>query len=291
MRLVGAAHALEEELKKFQQHIDSLTAQVTAEREAAEKAAEEAQKKPQGVPGHAPPHDQPNGTVFGSNNPSFAPSNTLPLQPQQPVFLGQSSTISDELARSSTYYQPNKSLFVCNLDHRTSETSFRTLFSEFENVGCTRVVFDRHTQICKGFGYAEFADALSAERAMQSLRDREFEAGAPSPDGGAICPSDGNEVANNSKQPASKHTSSQDSGVSSTLAGPPSPNASPSPKLQPVHVKQNPSPSPPPFIPGDSDPDFDSSTPREILDALMDNYRRYAYQAYQAGKYKFAEEQ
>ncbi|KAI9694376.1 MAG: hypothetical protein M1820_008976 [Bogoriella megaspora] len=41
---------------------------------------------------------------------------------------------------------------------------------------------------------------------------------------------------------------------------------------------------------GDSDLDFDSSTPREILGALIDNYRRHAYQECQAGKYELAEE-
>ncbi|KAI9708812.1 MAG: hypothetical protein M1820_003767 [Bogoriella megaspora] len=83
MKLVAAGQASEEQLKTFQQHIDSLTAQATAERKAAEEAAEEAKKRPQGALGYPHPHSQPNGTLNNTNPPPFPPSNTVTPQPQQ----------------------------------------------------------------------------------------------------------------------------------------------------------------------------------------------------------------
>ena len=60
-------------------------------------------------------------------------------------------------------------LYVSNLNHDTTETDLRTLFSEFGNVVSAKVIKDPATGDSRGFGFVEMADRLTADDAMDNL--------------------------------------------------------------------------------------------------------------------------
>ncbi|KAI9689808.1 MAG: hypothetical protein M1822_009690 [Bathelium mastoideum] len=67
---------------------------------------------------------------------------------------------------------PTDSLFLGNLAHETSEEQLRLLFTDVENVIDAWTVVDNETSLCKGFGYARFADSASAQSALLSLHGK-----------------------------------------------------------------------------------------------------------------------
>ncbi|KAI9659935.1 MAG: hypothetical protein M1821_001287 [Bathelium mastoideum] len=67
---------------------------------------------------------------------------------------------------------PTDSLFLGNLAHETSEEQLWLLFTDVENVIDAWTVVDNETSLCKGFGYARFADSASAQSALLLLHGK-----------------------------------------------------------------------------------------------------------------------
>lgn len=89
---------------------------------------------------------------------------------------------------------PTRVLFVGGLSYNVDRDWLREEVQECENITSCRIATDRETGKSRGFGYIEFADADSAQSAMQSLNGKvidgrpirlDFAAErAPSPEGG-----------------------------------------------------------------------------------------------------------
>lgn len=67
----------------------------------------------------------------------------------------------------------SKKLYVGNLSYSMSSSDLEELFSEFGTVKSAQVVQDRETGRSKGFGFVEMADAAAADRAIDSLHEKE----------------------------------------------------------------------------------------------------------------------
>lgn len=66
-------------------------------------------------------------------------------------------------------------LYVGNVNYRLTEEGLKAMFAEFGEVTSAKIVTDRETGRSKGFGFVEMADAEAAERAIQSLNDKEVD--------------------------------------------------------------------------------------------------------------------
>ena len=65
-------------------------------------------------------------------------------------------------------------LYVGNLSFDTSEAEMREAFSEFGEVTSAALVMDRETGRPRGFGFVEFADAESGQKAIDAMNGKEF---------------------------------------------------------------------------------------------------------------------
>jgi RNA recognition motif-containing protein len=67
-----------------------------------------------------------------------------------------------------------KKLYVGNLPFDTTEEALREAFEQYGAVQSVNVISDRETGRSRGFGFVEFEDASSAEKAQQALDGQDF---------------------------------------------------------------------------------------------------------------------
>ena len=63
----------------------------------------------------------------------------------------------------------SKKLFVGSLSWNTNDVELRQAFEGFGEVTDAKVISDRETGRSRGFGFVTFADAASADTAMQQM--------------------------------------------------------------------------------------------------------------------------
>ena len=68
-----------------------------------------------------------------------------------------------------------KSLFVGNMNFRTTESDLRALFEPFGEISRVQVMTDRETGRSRGFGFVEMADDDAAAKAIAALNGKEIE--------------------------------------------------------------------------------------------------------------------
>ncbi|KAL9091113.1 MAG: hypothetical protein Q9165_005040 [Trypethelium subeluteriae] len=97
------------------------------------------------------------------------------VQMRTDLALGRNAyeNLNDDLYIGNACPLPTDSLYLGNLGHKVSEKQFWFLLSDVENVIDAWIVVDKETSICKGFGYARFADAESAQSALRLLHGKE----------------------------------------------------------------------------------------------------------------------
>lgn len=66
------------------------------------------------------------------------------------------------------------SIYVGNINFRTTEDDLRNLFEEFGPVDSVRIITDRNTGRSKGFAFVEMGEDEGAA-AMDKLNDSEFQ--------------------------------------------------------------------------------------------------------------------
>jgi RNA recognition motif-containing protein len=71
--------------------------------------------------------------------------------------------------------QPSLSLFIGGLSFQTDENSLQAAFSEYGAIDRARIVKDRDTGKSKGFGYVDFLDQESAEKAFAGAQGKEID--------------------------------------------------------------------------------------------------------------------
>jgi RNA recognition motif-containing protein len=69
----------------------------------------------------------------------------------------------------------SKKVYVGNMNYGTTETSLRTLFSQYGEVSSVNIIMDRVTGRAKGFGFVEMPDDSAAHAAIEALDGQEFE--------------------------------------------------------------------------------------------------------------------
>ena len=67
-----------------------------------------------------------------------------------------------------------KKLYVGNLPFDTTEADLRGLFEQHGAVQSVNVISDRETGRSRGFGFVEYEDADSAEKAQRALDGHDF---------------------------------------------------------------------------------------------------------------------
>ena len=65
-------------------------------------------------------------------------------------------------------------LYVGNLPFDTTEADLRSLFEEHGELQSVNVISDRETGRSRGFGFVEYEDASSAEKAQRALDGHDF---------------------------------------------------------------------------------------------------------------------
>jgi RNA recognition motif-containing protein len=64
-------------------------------------------------------------------------------------------------------------IYVGSLSYDVTESELGNLFSEFGTVSSVKIIEDRETGRPKGFGFVEMPDQDEAEKAIQSLNEKE----------------------------------------------------------------------------------------------------------------------
>jgi len=65
-------------------------------------------------------------------------------------------------------------LYVGNLPFQTTDAELKTVFSAAGEVTRATVVIDKFTNRSRGFGFVEFADDASAQKAIQQLNGKDL---------------------------------------------------------------------------------------------------------------------
>jgi len=68
----------------------------------------------------------------------------------------------------------SQKLFVGNLDYSVKDEDLEKHFGQYGEVVSARVITDRETNRSRGFGFVEFADEESAQKAKKELQDSEL---------------------------------------------------------------------------------------------------------------------
>ncbi len=68
-----------------------------------------------------------------------------------------------------------KKLYVGNLSYDTTLDALKAKFSEFGEVVDAIIITDRNTGRSKGFGFVEYADEESAEKAVKAMSGKELD--------------------------------------------------------------------------------------------------------------------
>lgn len=83
-----------------------------------------------------------------------------------------------DMAGNSHQHSHGKSVFVGNIPHEVTEDELRVVFTEFGEIDGIRLVRDKVTGLCKGFGFVLFKDSASVLLATKfkgiKLRDRQL---------------------------------------------------------------------------------------------------------------------
>lgn len=66
-------------------------------------------------------------------------------------------------------------LFVGNLPWSVDDNALQGLFEEFGEVTSARVMTERDTGRSRGFGFVEFADAETAQKAIEAMDGKDVE--------------------------------------------------------------------------------------------------------------------
>ena len=69
----------------------------------------------------------------------------------------------------------SQKIYVGNLNYATTDEGLSNCFSQFGEVLSSIVIKDRATGQSKGFGFVEFAEAQSAEAAIENMGGKELE--------------------------------------------------------------------------------------------------------------------
>ncbi len=69
----------------------------------------------------------------------------------------------------------SQKIYVGNLNYATTEESLTNCFSQFGEVLSSIVIKDRATGQSKGFGFVEFAEAQSADAAIEGMNGKELD--------------------------------------------------------------------------------------------------------------------
>jgi RNA recognition motif-containing protein len=65
-------------------------------------------------------------------------------------------------------------IYVGNLNYRSTENDLGTLFSEYGNVESVKIIMDKMTGRAKGFAFVEMPNEEEAARAIEALHNKEF---------------------------------------------------------------------------------------------------------------------
>jgi RNA recognition motif-containing protein len=65
-------------------------------------------------------------------------------------------------------------LYVGNLNYRSTENDLGTLFSEYGTVESVKLIMDKMTGRARGFAFVEMPNEDEAKRAIEALHDKEF---------------------------------------------------------------------------------------------------------------------
>ena len=69
----------------------------------------------------------------------------------------------------------SQNLFIGSLAYATTDDSLKALFETVGEVTSARVVTDRETGRSRGFGFVEFADEASNQKAIDELNGKELD--------------------------------------------------------------------------------------------------------------------
>ena len=69
----------------------------------------------------------------------------------------------------------NAKLYISNLSYQTTEDSLKAALEAFGEVTSVRIITDRETSRSRGFGFAEFANADDAKKAIDGLNGKEVD--------------------------------------------------------------------------------------------------------------------
>jgi RNA recognition motif-containing protein len=68
-----------------------------------------------------------------------------------------------------------KKLYVGNLPFSATEEELREMFEQHGTTASVRIITDRETGRSRGFGFVEFEEDASAEKALQALDGRDMD--------------------------------------------------------------------------------------------------------------------
>jgi RNA recognition motif-containing protein len=77
-------------------------------------------------------------------------------------------------AAEGTKYYPDCSLYVTNIDYRTTEYELYQLFNKFGEVVKIYIPRDRRTGDCRGFVFVRYKNVEDAVQALESLNGARF---------------------------------------------------------------------------------------------------------------------
>lgn len=66
-------------------------------------------------------------------------------------------------------------IYIGNLNFRTTEESLSSIFSQYGEVTSVSIIKDRNTGLSKGFGFVEYADEASFDKAIQAMNGKELD--------------------------------------------------------------------------------------------------------------------
>ncbi|XP_030846129.1 RNA-binding motif, single-stranded-interacting protein 3 isoform X9 [Strongylocentrotus purpuratus] len=108
-----------------------------------------------GMPG---PHSSGSGGSAGSST----PSSQLP-SPHSP---------SSQSSNSGNEQLSKTNLYIRGLPANTTDLDLVNLCKQYGNIVSTKAILDKETKQCKGYGFVDFDNALSAQKATKDLQEK-----------------------------------------------------------------------------------------------------------------------
>jgi RNA recognition motif-containing protein len=78
------------------------------------------------------------------------------------------------MARSPALSKHYMKLFVANIERKVTEAELKNLFSACGEVASVKIITDRATGSPKGFGFIEMPNDAEAQRAIDSINEKEL---------------------------------------------------------------------------------------------------------------------